>query len=80
VTADVTRKEIGAVLGVLGSLGITSAALIAKSKESVLQVFSRMRLLYYTDLVSAAASRVPITEKDVRSLAKKTNGQRRKKN
>jgi hypothetical protein len=80
VTADVTRKEIGAVLGVLGSLGITSAALIAKSKESVLQVFSRMRLLYYTDLVSAAASRVPITEKDVQALAKKTNGQRRKKN
>jgi len=78
VTADVTRKEIGAALGVLGSLGITSAALIAKSKESVLQVFSRMRLLYYTDLVSAAASRIPITEKDMRSLAKKTNGQRRK--
>jgi hypothetical protein len=80
VTADVTTKEIGAALGVLGSLGITSAALIAKSKESVLQVFSRMRLLYYTDLVSAAASRVPITEKDIRTLAKKTNGQRRKKN
>jgi len=78
VTADVTTKEIGAALGVIGSFGITSAALIAKSKESVLQVFSRMRLLYYTDLVSAAAARVPITEKSTRAFAKKANGQRRK--
>jgi len=78
VTADVTTKEIGAALGVLGSFGITSAALIAKSKESVLQVFSRMRLLYYTDLVSAAAARVPITETSARAFAKKANGQRRK--
>jgi hypothetical protein len=78
VTADVTTKEIGAAIGVLGSLGITSAALIAKSKESVLQIFSRMRLVYYTDLVSAAAARVPITEKGVRSSATTTNGQRRK--
>lgn len=73
-TADVTTKEIGAALGVLGSAGITSAAVIAKSKESVLQVFSRMRLLYYTDLVSAAASRVPITEKQLRAA----KGQRQK--
>ncbi len=78
VTADVTTKEIGAALGLLGSFGITSAALIAKSKESVLQVFSRMRLLYYTDHVSAAAARVPITEKSTRAFAKKANGQRRK--
>ncbi len=75
-TADVTTKEIGAALGVLGSFGITSAAVIARSKESVLQVFSRMRLLYYTDLVSTAASRVPIIEKQLRAR----NGQPRKKN
>lgn len=52
-------RPVGAVLGVLGSFGVTTATIVAKSKESVLQVFSRMRQLYYTDLVMAAVTRVP---------------------
>lgn len=76
-TADFTTKEIGAALGVLGSFGITSAAVIAKSKESVSQVFSRMRTVYYTDLVSAGASRVPIAPGGGRQLT--IFGRRRKK-
>ena len=76
-TADFTAKEIGAALGVLGSFGITSAAVIARSKESVSQVFNRMRTLYYTDLVSAAASRVPIMDGGGRQMT--IFGRRRKK-
>jgi hypothetical protein len=56
---DAGSHEIGVVLGILGSFGITSAALIAKAKESVFQVFTRMRQLYYTELVRTAAARLP---------------------
>lgn len=60
---------LGAVLGVLGFFGVTGAGLHARAKNSALQLISRMRMAYETDLVAEQATHVPpkLTRRPVRS-------------
>lgn len=63
-----SSHDLGGVLAVLGFFGVTGAGLHAHAKNSALQLLSRMRLAYETDLVAEQATQVPpkLTRRPVR--------------
>jgi len=67
--ASSSSHGLGAVLAVLGFFGVTGAGLHARAKNSALQLVSRIRLAYETDLVAEQATHVPpkLSRRHVRS-------------